>query len=133
MQITLTSEKNTTSPLVDELIIQQMIRDTSAEVMPMLIEHYIEESERRLVKIDQAIAHNDFQQLEFELHTLGSSSLALGNRRLSNQARKLERLCLAKEYDTVMNEASGITQLAHDSLSALNDRKQLGFVEPNSI
>jgi len=57
MQITLTSEKNTTAPLVDELIIQQMIRDTSAEVMPMLIEHYIEESERRLVKIDQAIAH----------------------------------------------------------------------------
>ncbi|EOB4963969.1 TPA: response regulator [Vibrio vulnificus] len=133
MQITLTSEKNTTAPLVDELIIQQMIRDTSAEVMPMLIEHYIEESERRLVKIDQAIAHSDFQQLEFELHTLGSSSLALGNRRLSNLARKLERLCVAKEYDAVMEDASGIAQLAHDSLSALNDRKQLGFVEPNSI
>ncbi len=36
--------------LVDELILQQMIKDTCAEIMPTLIDHYIEESRERVEK-----------------------------------------------------------------------------------
>ncbi|MDW3124778.1 Hpt domain-containing protein, partial [Vibrio sp. 1974] len=40
--------------LVDELILQQMIKDTCAEIIPTLIEHYIEESRERMQKIERA-------------------------------------------------------------------------------
>ncbi|MEF1306896.1 Hpt domain-containing protein, partial [Vibrio owensii] len=59
--------------LVDELILQQMIKDTCAEIMPTLIEHYIEESRERVKKIQQALNSQDKDVMEFEVHTLGSS------------------------------------------------------------
>ena len=37
--------------LVDERIIKQLIHDTSAEVIPILIDHYVEESRTRLAAI----------------------------------------------------------------------------------
>ncbi|MCF8780024.1 ATP-binding protein [Vibrio sp. IRLE0018] len=131
--VTLISDSKAQAPLVDELIIQQMIRDTSAEVMPMLIEHYIEESEIRIGKITQAIEAEDFAQLEFELHTLGSSSLALGNRNLSNVAREAERFCFAHAFKDALKLAKTLPELAQRSLQALHQRKLQGFEEPDAI
>lgn len=70
----------TDAELVDESILEQMIRDTSAEIIPILIDHYVEESQTRLTAIRQAATDNDAQALEFEVHTVGSTALALGNR-----------------------------------------------------
>ncbi|ELP5729479.1 response regulator [Vibrio vulnificus] len=131
--VALISENRAQAPLVDELIIQQMIRDTSAEVMPMLIEHYIEESEVRIGRIVKAIDAEDFEQLEFELHTLGSSSLALGNRSLSNAAREAERFCFANAFNDALKLAKTLPELAQRSLHALHQRKLLGFTEPDPI
>ncbi|NMV12780.1 Hpt domain-containing protein, partial [Vibrio parahaemolyticus] len=80
--------------LVDEHILQQMIKDTCAEIIPTLIDHYVEESRDRMEKIEQALSTKDLQTLEFEVHTLGSSALALGNRTLSRQARMIEKYCV---------------------------------------
>ena len=80
--------------LVDEHILQQMIKDTCAEIIPTLIDHYVEESRDRMEKIEQALSTKDLQTLEFEVHTLGSSALALGNRTLSRQARMSEKYCV---------------------------------------
>lgn len=53
--------------LVDELILQQMIKDTCAEIIPTLIEHYIEESRERMQKIERALGEHDLEKLEFEV------------------------------------------------------------------
>jgi two-component system, sensor histidine kinase len=115
------------SNLVDEAIIQQLISDTSADVLPMLIDHYTQECQQRLNNIHQAMTNIDVQQLEFEAHTLGSSSLALGNRALSSLARKVEQLCRQDQAEQAFSLCDDINTLGNASIAALLERKSLGF------
>ncbi|MFH4497937.1 Hpt domain-containing protein [Vibrio diabolicus] len=113
--------------LVDEHILQQMIKDTCAEIIPTLIEHYIEESRERMEKIEQALNARDLQTLEFEVHTLGSSALALGNRTLSRQARMIEKYCVEGKTLEALALCESLSQLAIESFDALEKRKDQGF------
>ncbi|MGI3095388.1 Hpt domain-containing protein [Vibrio diabolicus] len=113
--------------LVDEHILQQMIKDTCAEIIPTLIEHYIEESRERMEKIEQALSAKDLQTLEFEVHTLGSSALALGNRTLSRQARMIEKYCVEGKTLEALALCESLSQLANESFNALEKRKDQGF------
>lgn len=113
--------------LVDEHILQQMIKDTCAEIIPTLIEHYIEESRERMEKIEQALSAKDLQTLEFEVHTLGSSALALGNRTLSRQARMIEKYCVEGKTLEALALCESLSQLAIKSFDALEKRKDQGF------
>ncbi|MCG6240546.1 Hpt domain-containing protein [Vibrio diabolicus] len=113
--------------LVDEHILQQMIKDTCAEIIPTLIEHYIEESRERMEKIEQALSAKDLQTLEFEVHTLGSSALALGNRTLSRQARMIEKYCVEGKTLEALALCESLSQLAIESFDALEKRKDQGF------
>ncbi|WP_047043941.1 response regulator [Vibrio mexicanus] len=115
------------SNLVDETVLQQMIQDTCAEVIPTLIEHYVEESRARLEKIYQAITERDAEQLEFESHTLGSSAMALGNRELALLARKIEGLCLEGQAEEAYQFIDELKDLATRSIAALEARKLKGF------
>lgn len=123
------NEKGINVDLVDETILQQMIEDTSADIMPMLIEHYLEESQQRLAKIAVAMTNEDKNVLEFEAHTLGSSSLALGNRALSILSRKIEHLCLEGREKEAYQLKTELELTAMRSLQALEQRKQQGFSE----
>lgn len=113
--------------LVDEDTIQQMIEDTSAEVMPMLIDEYVEETQQRVQNIKHAFSQQDYEVLEFESHALSSSALALGNRALSLLARKIEHLCLDAEQEAALNYHEEFILLANSSLEAIINRKSLGF------
>ncbi|NMS25194.1 Hpt domain-containing protein, partial [Vibrio parahaemolyticus] len=100
---------------VDEHILQQMIKDTCAEIIPTLIDHYVEESRDRMEKIEQALSTKDLQTLEFEVHTLGSSALALGNRTLSRQARMIEKYCVEGKIPKALELCETLPQLANES------------------
>lgn len=113
--------------LVDERIIKQLIHDTSAEVIPILIDHYVEESRTRLAAIRHAATNNDAQALEFEVHTIGSTALVLGNRPLSVLSRTLEKQCLKQEYDAAFLRVEELLELADRSIKALLKRKNEGF------
>ncbi|OLQ92197.1 hypothetical protein BIY21_12220 [Vibrio ponticus] len=113
--------------LVDETIIQQMIEDTDSEVMPMLIDHYIEETQHRAQILDQAFSRRDIEVIKFESHTLGSTSLALGNRELATLARKIEALCESQKTESAFALHNELLDLVHRSIQALNVRKELGF------
>ncbi|MCS0413903.1 Hpt domain-containing protein [Vibrio diabolicus] len=113
--------------LVDEHILQQMIKDTCAEIIPTLIAHYIEESRERMEKIEQALSAKDLRTLEFEVHTLGSSALALGNRTLSRQARMIEKYCVEGKTLEALALCESLSQLAIESFDALEKRKDQGF------
>ncbi|MGR5557097.1 Hpt domain-containing protein [Vibrio fortis] len=123
--MTVTNTEN--QELVDESILQQMIVDTSAEVIPILIDHYVEESKTRIDAIKQAAQSQDGEVLEFEVHTLGSTSLALGNRALSTLARDIERQCLEKQTELAFTRVDELLALADNSIEALIARKELGF------
>ncbi|USD67799.1 response regulator [Vibrio sp. SCSIO 43136] len=118
-QPTTANQDEPQTPLVCPKIIEQMIEDTSKDVLPMLIEHYIEETYTRIQKITDAVGANDAEALEFETHTLGSSSLALGNQRLSESARHVERLCIEGEASQALELAKQLAALAQESVLAL--------------
>ncbi|MFA0112940.1 Hpt domain-containing protein [Vibrio sp. 10N.261.46.E11] len=115
------------SGLVDESVLEQMIQDTSADIIPILIDHYVEESQTRLVAIKEAVAQHDAQTLEFEVHTLGSTALSLGNRPLGELARALEKQCLEQNHDAVFRQVDELLELAERSIKALLERKEAGF------
>ncbi|WGW01885.1 Hpt domain-containing protein [Vibrio sp. YMD68] len=106
-----------------------MIADTSADVIPILIDHYVEESAIRLSNITEAMNSNNMEQLEFETHTLGSAALALGNRTLAELAREIEKQCLQKQFDVALDRIPLLLSLAKHSIDALVMRKGLGFVD----
>lgn len=112
---------------VDEDIITQLIKDTSAEVLPMLIEHYLVEAQEHILDIQNAAKNSDFAKLEHEAHTLGSSSLALGNHTLSSLCRKIEIACKKKDFNSAITHYNEINKLSVLSFKALNDRKRQGF------
>ncbi|MFA0077925.1 Hpt domain-containing protein [Vibrio artabrorum] len=113
--------------LVDESILDQIIRDTSTDIIPILIGHYVEESHTRLVAIKQAAAQKDAQTLEFEVHTLGSAALSLGNRPLGELSRALEKQCLEQSHDAAFQRVDELLELAERSIKALLERNEVGF------
>lgn len=116
-----------TSILVDEAILQQIIKDTDASVMPELISFYIIESKARVETITKATHTNDLYALEFEAHTLGSTSLTLGNSALATLARQIEQHCLQHEFDDALTKSLSLPALAEASFLALKKRNALGF------
>ncbi|GLR73529.1 Hpt domain-containing protein [Aliivibrio sifiae] len=113
--------------LVDEKILQQIITDTDAEVMPELIKFYIIESKDRVETITNAAHTEDLYVLEFEAHTLGSSSLTLGNVALSTLARQIELHCIQHEFSDALAKARLLPEIAKESFLALEQRNALGF------
>ncbi|MGC9404017.1 Hpt domain-containing protein [Vibrio genomosp. F10 str. 9ZC157] len=106
-----------------------MIADTSADVIPILIDHYVEESALRLSNITEAMNSKNVEQLEFETHTLGSAAFALGNRALAELAREIEKQCLQKQFDVALDRIPLLLSLAKRSIDALVMRKDLGFID----
>jgi PAS domain S-box-containing protein len=113
--------------LVNEKILLQLVRDTSAEVVPSLLLAYIEDAKVRLAKIQQAFEEHDPKVLEFETHTLGSSAIAHGNHKLHNHARKVEELCINNDIDQAFLITPMLFELADDSFKLLTERAKQGF------
>ncbi|TGA68626.1 hybrid sensor histidine kinase/response regulator [Aliivibrio fischeri] len=113
--------------LVDEQIIQQIIADTDASVMPELIRFYIIESKERVETISNAAKNKDLYALEFEAHTLGSSALTLGNVALSTLAREIEIHCINQQFDDALEKTTHLPDLTTLSLDALEKRNKQGF------
>ncbi len=121
------STQDSLSDYVDEAVLQQLVRDTSADIVPELLIGYIEDTRERILKIREALKDTDTELLEREVHTLGSSAGAHANTRLLKAARKVEALC----RDGAVNQAILLTPdlilLAEKSLDYLASRADTGF------
>lgn len=124
------NNKEATEPkYIDEEVIQQIIRDTDASIMPELIEFYIIESKMRVDTISKAEEEKDLYALEFEAHTLGSSALTLGNIALSAISREIELHCIQQQFDEALEKAVLLPDIAMKSFLALEERSAQGFTK----
>ncbi|WP_372880100.1 PAS domain S-box protein [Psychromonas sp.] len=112
---------------VDEQVLQQLVRDTNAEIVPELISLYIEDSQARVVLINKAITKQDVNTLEFEAHTLGSSAVAHGNDKLHKLMRSVEHLCQQNNQPQALEQAQQIATVAKESFRLLAQRAEQGF------
>jgi len=116
-----------TLSIVDEKTLRQIVKDTSADTLPILIEHYIKEAHLHKEVILGAKNTNDYDKLQFESHTLSSSSMALGNTALSQLAKQVEQHCMDKEFDLALINAEELIALTDLSLDMLHKRSMQGF------
>ncbi|MPW36450.1 Hpt domain-containing protein [Vibrio sp. B1Z05] len=110
-------------PLIDHTTVQQIISDTSVEVLPILIDSYLEESQQRITIMAKAAKDKDYSTLEFESHTLAGTSLAIGVCALGKLAKTIELECQNKQYVNALQNAELLTNLALESQSALQSLK----------
>ncbi|OEE60861.1 hybrid sensor histidine kinase/response regulator [Enterovibrio norvegicus FF-454] len=122
----------TSQEMVNEGTLNQLVQDTSADVVPNLIAFYITDAKKRIDKIADAAAKNDYYALEFEAHTLGSSAASHGNSLLCSLCRELEQKCMNQDYEQALDIASSLGKEAPASLSALEERMLLGFTEQSN-
>lgn len=125
------TNKDNSTDYVSEAVLQQLVRDTSAEVIPELLAFYIEDSQDRIVLINDAILKQNLQTLEFEVHTIGSSAAAHGNIKLHTLAREIENLCKQNNHQQAMAKAVTLSDVATESFRLLTLRTQQGFENSN--
>ena len=112
---------------VDEAVLQQLVRDTSADIVPELLLGYIEDTHERLRQIKNAVSETDAGKLELEVHTLGSSAGAHGNTLLLERARHIEGLCREGAFERAIHLIPELLRLAEESLRQLAFRTEAGF------
>jgi len=118
---------DTSQELVDEDVLQQLVRDTSAEILPEILLAYIEDAEKLVNAIQQALDENDMKKLEFNTHTLGSSAGAHGNSELLKLARAVENHCREAETKIATELANTLPAIAERSFKMLAKRVAQGF------
>ena len=112
---------------VDEHVLQQLVTDTDAQIVPELIQLYIKDTQQRIDKINQAITKQDFTCIEFEAHTIGSSAVAHGNAKLHSIAKEIETLCKQQQQQSALEQAKLISEVAKKSFKLLATRADKGF------
>lgn len=115
------------SDLVSERVLQQLVKDTDAEIVPELLTLYIEDAKKRMLIINLAIKDKNIKTLEFETHTLGSSAAAHSNLALCTLSREIEDLCQSNLDLQAYEKASILHNVAEESFDLLNKRIQQGF------
>lgn len=109
--------------LIDTQVLSQMVEDTSAEVLPMLIDAFLEESATRMTEIQAALSSQDAKLLEFESHTLGSTALAMGARSLGNLSREVETHCVYGQLEQAFEKGKNLPTLLNHTRDALEKHK----------
>ena len=117
-------DEETTQPdttILDHSALKQMTEDTSAEMLPELIDTFITHARGRFVKIIAAAKKLDWVQLESEAHALKGSAVTFGAVRLHQLASDLELASKNRDEGFVTKNAGRISvegELAADALNA---------------
>jgi len=115
---------NATSEIIDMSKLYHLANDTSPELIPELAQVFIDDSKQRLTELEAALpqfAHADKEEIERNLHTLGSSAALYGLTELSTAARRLERRCMEESYEDVQKGLPVFLELGTRSRAALTD------------
>lgn len=106
--------------ILDHAALNQMTEDTSAEMLPDLIDTFITHARGRFVKIIDAAEKMNLAQLESEAHALKGSAVTFGAVRLHQLAGDLELACKNGDEDFIMKNAGRISVEGEMAADALN-------------
>ena len=118
---------DTDEELVDEKVLAQLVKDTSADIVPELLNFYIDDAHKLIEKIKQATDAKNIESLEFASHTLGSSAGAHSNMLLHKLAREIEHHCQAHQEQQALELVEPMLTTAEESFKLLAQRAQQGF------
>ncbi|MBU2708925.1 PAS domain S-box protein [Zooshikella marina] len=91
-------EKENNEPFLKQVILNQLVKDTSQESLTPLLNMFITELDSRFEAINLAVGIKDFDAIREEAHALKSCSGTFGASKLQRLTMQLEYA--AKDYDT---------------------------------
>ncbi|NRB39074.1 MAG: response regulator [Pseudomonadales bacterium] len=109
-------------PLLNLGILDQLIADTSPEVLPIIVERYFVETHQRLQRMQKALDSDGREVIKNESHALKSSSGTLGAVVLQDMARELELLADEMTDDELKHLYQQVDALGQASMQALSTR-----------
>ncbi|WP_135078853.1 PAS domain S-box protein [Terasakiella sp. SH-1] len=112
-------QPNTTDQLLDKSYLEKLAEDTDPEMVPELIDIYLQDARERLERVRIAIAEGDFDMLELETHTLGSSAANYGLIPLHQLARRAEAACVGKKENQALQLSEELISVAEESWAML--------------
>jgi signal transduction histidine kinase/FixJ family two-component response regulator len=107
--------------IVDEQVLIELGEDTSPELVPELVEGFIEDAEGRVMRINTALSNADYENLESETHTLGSSAGSHGAMKLHKLCRAVEEFCRLGKYEDAVHKAVTIVTVANKTFKSLRE------------
>lgn len=114
----------TTKPILDESIIQSLIRDTSPDMFKQLVVIFLQESQEHFDALRPMIQNGDIAAAAKHAHAVKSTAGALGAVALQDMCSQLEIACReSKPHIAALSQAT--TSVAEASWQALHNRLNL--------
>jgi PAS domain S-box-containing protein len=107
--------------LVDQAVIKKLGEDTDPELVPELLSLYIDDTKRRLEKLEAAIGVNEIAAIEHETHTMASSAAMHGAMKLFGTARAAEEQCRDGDQAVALNLAKQVVEIATATFDELQN------------
>ncbi len=105
--------------LLNQQALEQLERDTSPEIVPVILGRFLGELETRCAAIRAALESGDAEQIGLEAHSVKSAARTFGLEQLSEQARLLEALADAGAGADLGNHAGAMLDAADAARNAL--------------
>lgn len=112
---------NNESNILDGRVLQQLIKDTSAHSLKVILDIYCKEVEERIPQMELLLSQEIWSTLADEAHILKSSSASFGAIELSARAKIIELGVRAGEYGQVRDAMQNIAPLAAVTLNTQRD------------
>jgi PAS domain S-box-containing protein len=107
---------------IDIGVLKRLADDTSEQIMPMLLNTYLEETRKRIPRLLSLHETSQLTELSHEAHTLKSSSGTFGAHQLQELARIIEQAAKNAEQAILDAAMKRLSASAERSLSALQQQ-----------
>ncbi|MGF1762272.1 PAS domain S-box protein [Aliivibrio kagoshimensis] len=121
-QIVLEHTISRSQPILNEAVIEQLLKDIPKPILTDILDTFHEETLKRTTDIEALLNTKDWDGLETEFHTLKSSAGNVGLAALQDVAKKMEYEC--RDFRSMSVSFSHLSILISESLTALNQHKE---------
>lgn len=94
--------------LLNSSCLQQMLRDTGHELLPVLLELFVTESMKHLAMIEAACEADDLAAIKLQAHTLKSVCATYGALLAHRQAESLELASQRADWPAIDQQVAGL-------------------------
>ncbi|PSW05745.1 PAS domain S-box protein [Photobacterium lipolyticum] len=105
--------------MLDSKVMTQLVNDLSQDVLLKIIKLYIDETEKRMRVMAEAVKQRHWTLLESEAHQLKSSSGSIGTTRLQQKALAIELAARAEDRAEAERHSSDLLPLCQQSILGL--------------
>lgn len=112
-------KKEPNGKVIDVDIMKENIGLDDKEFMDDMIHVFIEETEKLISELDDALQENDVNSLTRVAHTLKSSSATIGAMKLSSVSKQLEMTCKKNELENAADLGKEVKQATQEVMDEL--------------